>query len=768
VTYNFGLCVLALGLLSSNAAEPPGKPGPWQGQLGICQTVSEIMLREKLGSTRVRNVRPEFEMKSVISSLKVQRSADEEKLKTASLSTGNAPVVTGTSYIAGRYADSGSVPPDSTGDIGPIQFLLCINGRIRTFDRAGNSDGVLNATTANFFDSVRGTGDTADPRVRYDRMSRRWFISMLSYDTPTRVVLAVSSGSSITPGTSFTFFYFAFSQVGRTPNSDTGSFYDFDTLGLDRHALYIGGSVFDPSGPSYVGSTGFVINKANLLAGNLTVTAFRQMASNSIVGPFSPQGVDNDDPNANEGYFIGRDNSSNDRLLIRRIFDPGGTPTISANIAVTVSPLTEAKGGVLALGSSYPVQDLDARLFQARMRSGHLITGHNIAVNSTGAADSAGDRDAVRWYDIITLATNPTLAQSGTLFDSASTNPRSYWMPSAARSGQGHLAIGCNVAATNEYPEIAAAFHLAMDATGMTGGPSVIQSATANSNDLVNQFNQHRWGDYSTMCVDPNDDMTFWTVQEYSTAANSWAVRVIQIKAPPPATPNGASPTSLAQGQFDTDVVITGASSSGSGFFDPAAEFPNHIGVTVNGGGVTINRVVVNDPTHLTINITVSSTATLGSRTITVTNPDSQSASSSAGILTIDPSTDSDGDGIPDWWMELYFGHAIGQANDRSRASDDADGDGLTNIQEFHAHTNPRNSASTLRITLVQKAADGMHITFTSVSGKSYRLESKNSLGATNWSLVTDNIAGLNGTTTVGDPGAIGVVHRFYSIVVIN
>jgi hypothetical protein len=767
VTYRLGFFVLVLSLISNNAAGAPEKATPWQGQPGIRQTVREIMLREKLGSTknRVRSVRPEFEMKPAISSAKAQRTTDERRNV---LSPNSATVVTGTSFIAAQYTDSGSVPPDSTGDIGPTQFLLCINGRIRTFNRAGNSDGVLDATTVNFFDSVRGSGDTADPRVRYDRMSGRWFISMLSYDTPTRVVIAVSSGSSITSSTSFTFFYFAFSEVGQTPNSDTGSFYDFDTLGIDRHALYIGGNVFDPSGPSYVGSTGFVINKANLLAGNLTVTAFRQIASNSIAGPYSPQGVDNDDPNSSEGYFIGRDTSSNNHLMIRRILDPGGAPTISSNIAVSVPAYTEPKGGVLALGSSYSIQDLDARLFQARMRNGHLITGHNIEVNSTGAADSSGDRDAARWYDITNLATTPTLAQSGTLFDSSTTNPRSYWMPSVAMSGQGHLAIGSNVAATNEYPEIAAAFRLATDATGTTGSPNVIQSATANSNDLVNQFNQHRWGDYSTMSVDPNDDMTFWTVQEYSTASNSWAVRVIQIKAPPPVTPNAASPTSLAQGQFDTDVSITGASSNGSGFFDPTSDFPNHIGSTINGGDVTINRVTVNDPTHLTINVTVSSTATLGSRTITVTNPDSQSASSSTGLLTIAGSIDSNGDGIPDWWMEMYFGHATGQANDLSRAGDDADGDGLTNLQEFLAHTNPRDPASTLRITLVQRAADGTHITFTSVSGKSYRLESKSTLSAINWSVVADNIAGRNGTTTVVDPGGVGTVQRFYRVVMIN
>ena len=45
----------------------------------------------------------------------------------------------------------------------------------------------------------------------------------------------------------------------------------------------------------------------------------------------------------------------------------------------------------------------------------------------------------------------------------------------------------------------------------------------------------------------------------------------------------------------------------------------------------------------------------------------------------------SDTDGIPDWWRLAYFGHALGAAADKSRGSDDADGDGVSNLTEFLA-----------------------------------------------------------------------------------
>ena len=52
--------------------------------------------------------------------------------------------------------------------------------------------------------------------------------------------------------------------------------------------------------------------------------------------------------------------------------------------------------------------------------------------------------------------------------------------------------------------------------------------------------------------------------------------------------------------------------------------------------------------------------------------------------------TDTDVDGIPDWWMTQYFGHPTGEAGDLSRAQDDAEPDGLTNLREFQLGTNPK------------------------------------------------------------------------------
>jgi len=93
---------------------------------------------------------------------------------------------------------------------------------------------------------------------------------------------------------------------------------------------------------------------------------------------------------------------------------------------------------------------------------------------------------------------------------------------------------------------------------------------------------------------------------------------------------------------------------------------------------------------------------------------------------------DSDGDGIPDAWMLQYFGHPTGQAADKSLASDDADGDGMSNVAEYLAGTNPTNAASFLHFTSIAPAGKGMRATWTTAPGKSYVLQASPALGGAN------------------------------------
>ncbi len=517
-----------------------------------------------------------------------------------------------------------------------------VNGRIKLFDKSGSLGG-LNATLDNFFTRppTITVSNSGDPNVRYDRLSGRWFVTALDFTSPNRILIAVSSSSTITDTSNFTVFQFVHDQVGGSPNPDTGKDADYDSLGVDKNSLYIGINVF--SGLSLSGTTGFVVNKSDLLTGTLTVTAFRSLAVCAPFcssGPFSPRGVQNDDPAASEGYFIGVDAASLSLLTMRQVTYSGITPMISPNITLTV-PTTTFPINVVAQGVATPLDAIDDRLFAAQIRKNKLTgdvslwTAHNIEVNASGVGTMGGGRTGSRWYEIRNLTTTPTLYQSGTLYDPAASNPRSYWIPSVAMSGQGHMALGASFASVNDYAGVAVAGRLSSDALGTIQSPTLAQSGLG-SYDLGGDI-PRRWGDYSQTVVDPNDDMTMWTFQEYAHATNLWGVRVIQLIAPPPATVSNLVPSSAPQGQVSFSVTVTGTSTSGSGWFDPGSDaggpgFRNHISARVT-GGVIVNSVTFNSPTQLTINV-ATFCANTGAQDVIITNPDGQSMTAS-GVLTI-------------------------------------------------------------------------------------------------------------------------------------
>src|SRR4051812_36883871 len=424
-------------------------------------------------------------------------------------------------FLGADLDESGFVPPDSMGAVGPDQVVVDVNGRIKVFDKQGNLM-ALDVTDSTFWNSVRNGSEPTDPGVEFDRLTGRWIISAVNTaDTNNRVMLAVSSGPEINNLSSFTFFFF--NQNMPIP-ANNGQFADYPQLGVDANAVYIGVNAF--AGNDFADSSVYVIKKSTLLMGGpLQVTGFR-VATGSGAGPSSPQPATDMDASVPDGYIVGTDNQFLNRLDVRRITDPGGTPSISGNLQVTVPP-TSAPLNVPAQGTHSRLDALDDRLYEAMIARGPdgtdtLWTAHNISVDGSGAGtgdpDVNGNRDADRWYQIGNLSGTPTVTpptgQSGTLFDPLA-NPRFFWIPSIAMNGQGHASLNSSSAGVGRFAEIVSSGHLATDPVGTTESPDTVQSSSSAYNVPTDTSNK-RWGDYSQTVVDPNDDQTFWTFQEYA------------------------------------------------------------------------------------------------------------------------------------------------------------------------------------------------------------------------------------------------------------
>ncbi len=583
-----------------------------------------------------------------------------------------APQTVGTNFDAVTGpTETGAFPPDTMGAVGPSQLFLFVNGRLRTFNKTtGVADGFINADPDVFFASVMTPVSgavvlnfTSDPQVRYDRLSGRWFLSII--DVPctnagctttaaNRWLVAVSDAASsagITGATVWTFFQF---------QTDAANFCDYPSLGVDSQALYTGCNMFTSAG-AFVGTNGYVIRKSSIIGvGPLVQTTFANLALGAGAGPFAPRGADNYDPASNEGYFIGVDNATFSTLMIRRVSTPGATPTISANLSLTVST-TSSSASVDHLGNTGGtngrIDALDDRLYAAHIRGGRLWTAHNIRVSNTGVANTGtSSRSAVRWYELNGIRSTdnggvPIVIQSGTVFDATAglTNvTRQFLIPSITVSGQGHAALGYTTAGTPFRIDAATNGRLSGDTLGTTGAVNIYSASSTAYNPASDPGPPRRWGDYSFTSLDPLDDMSMWTVQEYCNATNTYGVRAARLLAPPPATPSSvvtgeAVTTQVPQGRTAYFVTVNGTAVSGSGFYDPGANLSapalpfNHVNVTINGAGApTVNAgsITFINPTQLRIQINTVGAA-LGSYTVTVTNPDGQAVTSAATLLTV-------------------------------------------------------------------------------------------------------------------------------------
>jgi hypothetical protein len=121
-------------------------------------------------------------------------------------------------------------------------------------------------------------------------------------------------------------------------------------------------------------------------------------------------------------------------------------------------------------------------------------------------------------------------------------------------------------------------------------------------------------------------------------------------------------------------------------------------------------------------------------------------------------------DSIPDWWRLAYFYHATGQAADQSRAGDDPDGDGMSNLAEFLAGTNPLDANSVFKITGAVRASNEVQVLWATRTNKTYQLQQSDELGnGAAWTGFGPAITGTDGVVTQS-VGEVTGASRFFRV----
>src|SRR5436309_9328841 len=174
---------------------------PWIGQRGVTETVAESMVRAKLADSEPGEPRETEPYKLRPNRWIIPMNPNSRDLTQWPPNQNAPPVLTspmgpqtlGTSFTGATRSGTNptsAFPPDCQGAVGPTQYVVMVNNRIVTFNKStGLADGVINTTTNTFFNSVRNASGTSDPRVRYDRLSSRWFLVIINVSTPNRILI---------------------------------------------------------------------------------------------------------------------------------------------------------------------------------------------------------------------------------------------------------------------------------------------------------------------------------------------------------------------------------------------------------------------------------------------------------------------------------------------------------------------------------------------------------------------------------------------------
>jgi hypothetical protein len=372
-------------------------------------------------------------------------------------------------------AESWSYPPDSCGAIGPNHFVETVNRNFAVYNKTTGEE-LINILLGSFL-----PGSNGDPRVLYDQFSNRWFVIVCDFTT--KIFLAVSTSDD--PTDEWFKCDFVVSQ-----GSDAGKWPDYPTLGVDEEGIYTAAYMI---GGGY-GMSIFALEKAPLIAPDPSlgdIYAFRELPFEGAIQPVHTYG------SCQGEYFVSRMSATG--IRIRLLTDLLTNPTLTELGCATI-PTHYEPPDAPALGSAIPLDTVGHRLMNAVYRDGYIWTAHCIGLNG---------RAASRWYKIDTSEIE--LDDYGTISD-----PNMYYFfPSIMVNSGGNVIMGFSGSSPTQYAAAYYTGRLANDPPGEMN-PPVLLKAGEDAYNLVDGYGRNRWGDYSLCSLDPIDEYTLWTIQEYA------------------------------------------------------------------------------------------------------------------------------------------------------------------------------------------------------------------------------------------------------------
>ena len=548
------------------------------------------------------------------------------KVTDALAATGAA--TTAASVTAGNNFDGVPVdssyrvaPPDTNGAVGATQYVQWVNLRFAVFDKATGAMAAGfpkqgNAIWTGFADTACANNNDGDPIVQYDKAANRWILTQFSVSTtPYKQCVAVSTTSDAT-GTYARYSY-----------SYSSDFNDYPKLGVWPDGYYITYNMFH-NGIMFIGAKACAFDRASMLAGASANQQCFQLSSS--YGSLLPSDLDGATaPPAGTPNLLVNFGTSSLRLWKFHVdWANSANTTLTGPTTITVASFSKACGGGTCIPQPSTSNQLDSLADRLMYRFAYRNFGDHEAllVNHSVASGSVS---GVRWYEL----RNPTGGSmaSGTpfLYQQGTFQPDSNWrwMGSAAMDKVGNIAIGYSLSSSSIVPSIRFAFRDPGDPLGTLGNESYIYNGSGSQTGTL-----HRWGDYSSISIDPVDDCTLWYTTEYLPANGSfnWNTRIANFKfsacgGSPSNVPPVASFTYSCTGlnctftdtSTDSDGTVsawnwnfgdggTSTTQNPSHSYAAGGTFSVSLTVTDNGGATNTatQNVTVSSPTGITLSAT--------------------------------------------------------------------------------------------------------------------------------------------------------------------
>lgn len=451
-------------------------------------------------------------------------------------------------------------PPDPVGDVGPNHYVEMVNLLFAVYDKQGNlllgpvDTGSLWAG----FAVEDCTDPSGDPIVIYDQLEDRWILSQFTTRftaDPQNDVFYNCVAISQTGDPTGAYYRYAFTS---------GNFFpDYPKYGVWTNSYILTSRDFGPT--VEYGISVYALEKNKMIAGNPNARAVQFFLDSEVVpislmgdgllppdidgtrrpidGALAPVVGTQDDGGP---YGAAFDALNIFELAVQWKANPVASFKLVAQLPVapfdSIFPCGVVPGSLPPNsrdclpqpGITNGSQFLDILSYRQRptWRLAYRNWGKYESFVTNQSVEAAPGVAGVRWYEIRRANGLYSLYQQGTYAPGDGVHR---WMGSVAMDWQGNMALGYSVVnGVDVYPGIRYTGRLASDPPGqMTLGEGVIMNGSG-----VQTTTNSRWGDYTSMNVDPTDDCTFWYVNEYYTAAGQasssagWQTRIASFKFP--------------------------------------------------------------------------------------------------------------------------------------------------------------------------------------------------------------------------------------------